>query len=248
MKSLPCASRPIPVRPENCRRGRKWLVIIIIFSSLFWGWLKIRNPDTFPVRSVKILGISNRINHQTLRNTILPYLAQGMLWLNTAELENTLNQLSWVEKAAVVRKWPDELFIHITEQKPLAYWNNTSLLNDKGDIFTPSVSAPLPVLPALYGPPQQQTTVWAGYVEMNNILRPLDLKAVIVSMTLRQVWEVYLNNGLHLFLGREDVLRRLERFASAYPKIAVQAGNIEYVDLRYTDGFAIKWKNNPASE
>ena len=246
MKSNPCASQPVPDRPQNFRWGRKVLVIIIIISSLFWVWQKIRNPDTFPIRSVKIIGISNHINHETLRNTISPYLAHGMLWLNIPDLENTLNQLSWVEKATLIRKWPDELFINITEQTPLAHWNNTSLLNDKGDIFTPDVATALPNLPALYGPNNTQNTVWGGYIAMNNILRPIGLKVTAASMTVRQVWEVYLNNGIHLYLGRDDVLKRLGRFVEAYSGMASQASNIQYVDLRYTQGFAVKWKNNPA--
>lgn len=246
MKSIPCATQPTPEKSENLRWGRKVLVTIIIIAGLYWAWLKISNPNTFPIRTVKIIGVTNHVNHQLLRNTITAHLSRGMLWLNVQDLEGAVNQLPWVENANLTRKWPDEIFIRITEQTPIARWNNTQLLNNHGGIFTPDTSTPIPNLPSLYGPKNLQNTVWEGYQDMNKILSQIGLKILSASMTSRQVWDVYLNNGIHLILGRQDVVKRLKRFVSVYPKISPRANNIQYVDLRYSDGFAVKWKNNSA--
>jgi cell division protein FtsQ len=248
MKLIPCATQPTPERAENLRWGRKVLVIIAIIASLYCGWLKISNPDTFPIRSVKIIGATTHVNHQILRNTITAYLTRGMLWLPVQDLENALNQLPWIENATLSRKWPDEIFIRITEQTPVAHWNNTQLLNSEGSVFTPDTSTAMPYLPSLYGPNNLQNTVWKGYQSINSILNTAGLKITAAAMTPRQVWEVYLQDGTHLILGREDALNRLKQFVSVYPKITPQANNIQYVDLRYSDGFAIKWKNNPATD
>jgi len=246
MKSIPCATQPTPEKSENLRWGRKVLVLIIIITSIYWAWLKISNPNTFPVRTVKIIGVTNHVNHRLLRNTITAHLSRGMLWLNVEDLEDAVNQLPWIESAALTRKWPDEIFIRITEQTPIAHWNNKQLLNNQGSVFTPDGSSTISNLPSLYGPNNLQNTVWEGYQVMNSILSTIGLKIISASMTSRQVWDVYLNNGIHLILGREDVVKRLKKFVLVYPKIAGQANNIQYVDLRYSDGFAVKWKNNPA--
>src|SRR5690242_18329723 len=208
MKSTPCASQPTPEKSENLRWGRKVLVIIIVIASVYWAWLKINNPNTFPVRSIKIIGATNHVNHQLLRNTITAHLSRGMLWLNIVSLENALNQLPWIEKATLTRKWPDELFIQITQQTPIARWNNTELLNNNGGLFTPDGSTAIPDLPSLYGPNNLQTTVWEGYQSMNSLLNPVGLSIISASMTPRQVWDIYLSNGIHLILGRDDVLKR----------------------------------------
>src|SRR5262249_48593670 len=154
----------------------------------------------------------------------------------------------WVKKAILTRKWPDEIFVNIVEQIPIAYWNNTALLNEKGEIFTPEKQVNLPNLPMLYGPNNLQTPVWEGYKQMNLMFQPLGLTIASSSMTDRQTWEIYLSNGIHLFLGRENVIPRLEQFIAIYPKISDKINNIQYVDLRYSEGFAIKWKNNPAKD
>jgi cell division protein FtsQ len=246
MKSTPCATQPTPEKSENLRWGRKVLVIILIMVSMCWAWLKISNPNTFPIRTVKIIGITNHVNHQLLQNTVTAYLSRGMLWINIRDLEQAVNQLPWVENATLTRKWPDEIFIQITEQTPIARWNNTQLLNNHGNVFTPGTSTAIPDLPSLYGPNNLQNTVWEGYQAMNGLLSTIGLKIISASMSPRQVWDVYLNNGTHLILGREDVLKRLKKFVSVYPKIKHQTNDMQYVDLRYSDGFAVKWKNNPA--
>jgi cell division protein FtsQ len=48
-------------------------------------------------------------------------------------------------------------------------------------------------------------------------------------------------------LGRRDVDQRLERFfAVAAPVLRDDFERIEYVDLRYTNGFAVGWRDGAA--
>jgi cell division protein FtsQ len=233
---------------KSNRLGRKILLFIILILITYWGWLKVSNPTTFPIRSVKILDAVNRIDHQELQNSITPYLTRGMLWLDVQGLENTLAQVPWIDQVTLTRKWPDELLIQITEQIPIARWNNSELLNKTGNIFTPRTASDTLKLPSLYGPPNTQNTVWEGYQEMNTKLMPLGLQISIASMDSRKAWEIYLNNGYHLLLGQEEVMNRLQRFISLYPKIFTHPANeLDYVDLRYSNGFAVKWKKNSAA-
>jgi cell division septal protein FtsQ len=53
-------------------------------------------------------------------------------------------------------------------------------------------------------------------------------------------------NGIEINLGREDFTERLQRFVDIYPRIlASQSDKIAVVDLRYTNGFAVRWTNSP---
>ena len=79
--------------------------------------------------------------------------------------------------------------------------------------------------------------------EMNNFLEKIGLKVVQIDVDQRRAWRIRLDNGLRLRLGRRRVLDRLKRFIAVYPVIvARQAGVIEQVDLRYTNGLAVRWR------
>ena len=46
-----------------------------------------------------------------------------------------------------------------------------------------------------------------------------------------------------LILDRDDTERKVERFARIWPELARGQRAIQHVDLRYTNGFAVQWKN-----
>ena len=49
-------------------------------------------------------------------------------------------------------------------------------------------------------------------------------------------------------LGRRQVDERFERFvAAALPLVAQRGGDIDYVDMRYTNGFAVGWRGGAAA-
>jgi cell division protein FtsQ len=53
-----------------------------------------------------------------------------------------------------------------------------------------------------------------------------------------------LDNGIFLEAGYKDVLSRLGQLVKVFPKmIGPRIGDVEYIDLRYPNGVAVKWKN-----
>ena len=64
----------------------------------------------------------------------------------------------------------------------------------------------------------------------------------VIQLDARGAWELTLGNGARVRLGRQDVDARLERFISiASPVVAARATEVNYVDLRYSNGFSIGW-------
>ena len=71
----------------------------------------------------------------------------------------------------------------------------------------------------------------------------------------RYAWQLRLSNGITLELGRdqlkEPVLQRLARFVAFYPQTLGSLNRrLEYVDLRYPSGFALRVPEitHPATE
>ena len=58
----------------------------------------------------------------------------------------------------------------------------------------------------------------------------------------RGAWSVVLEGGQEIRLGKEEVGPRLDRlFSYALPALAGQLNRVSYVDMRYTNGFAVAW-------
>ena len=240
--------------PPSRRWGRKATLLILLLVMLCWCAVKIRNPDTFPVKAVKIIDVHSRLDNETLRETILPFLNKGLLWLPTRELKSALLNLPWVKTVDVQRVWPGELIVTLTEQTPSAYWNQTDLLNTQGQLFKSEPLSPvlineLGLLPWLAGPDNQLdtvNTVWEQYEMLSHVLALDQLKIAVLELTPDQSWEIKLNNGIPLMLGSDNIVSRLKRFVAAYPKIFDNnlhaVDYIEYIDLRYNNGLAVKWK------
>jgi cell division protein FtsQ len=74
-----------------------------------------------------------------------------------------------------------------------------------------------------------------------------------VSLSSRFAWQLRLSNGLTVQLGRdsdkERVEERLTKFVSVYPQTLGKSGRrLEYVDLRYPNGFALQVREAAKSE
>ena len=73
----------------------------------------------------------------------------------------------------------------------------------------------------------------------------------IVSLTLnaRGAWRATLANGLELRFGRDHLMVRLQRFINyALTRVPEALAGAAYVDLRYTDGFAVGGTRTAALE
>lgn len=242
------AKKKPAVRFPQQQQPRSWFfrisLGILLVLTLFLAWLKLAHPILFPIRTVKIVGSNTHIDQTTLRTTILPFVQNGILLLDTANLQDQLQRLPWVYSAAVSRVWPDTLVISLQEQQAIARYNNSALLNVQGELFTLG-STPIPTnLPLFIAPLGQQNLVLQNYQRMLAILTPLALNIAVLNLDVRQSWRLQLNNGIVLLLGKTEPLKRLQSFVTAYPQIVgAKSALVNYIDLRYPQGMAIGYKN-----
>ncbi|MGH8276157.1 MAG: cell division protein FtsQ/DivIB, partial [Steroidobacteraceae bacterium] len=69
------------------------------------------------------------------------------------------------------------------------------------------------------------------------------LRMTALRLDARGAWEFDLADGVTVRLGRRQVDERFEKFMNAAVKLVTQRGEeISYVDMRYTNGFAIGWR------
>ena len=90
------------------------------------------------------------------------------------------------------------------------------------------------------------------YLAFRELLAPLGLEPRQVLLSSRLAWQLRLSNGLTVQLGRDSdkdgVEERLARFVSVYPALARSRHRLDYVDLRYPNGFALRISETPRAE
>jgi cell division protein FtsQ len=167
----------------------------------------------------------------------------GLVSVDLGAVQRAVEQLPWVDSAKVERQWPSTLDIRVTEQVPAARWGANGLLNTRGELFISETRHIPPELPRLSGPPGTQQEVARRYLAAQGQLIEAGMRLTAVRLDARGSWEFDLDNGITVRLGRRQVDERFTRFVQAgVGQIAAHSNDINYIDMRYTNGFAIGWR------
>lgn len=196
----------------------------------------------FPIKQVNIAGVEH-VSRTDVQKLLLPLISNGFFSTDVGLIKERLKEFEWVSDASVKRVWPSELFVQLIEKKPLAQWNHGSFLTVSGEIFHPKDQAGSPHLPEFIGPDGNHMQMLAYYHKINTALTPLHLSVIKLELSRSLLWQVTLTNGIKLNLGYKNILGRINHFVRAYPKIVGErSSDVEYVDLRYSNGIAVRWK------
>lgn len=219
--------------------------IIVSFVSIGLGlgtWL-LAQPDTLPIKRVKVKGEFRYLAEQDVYNALGELTSGGFFNVDVRAVKEAAESLQWIDSASVRRLWPATLQIEIREQVPLARWGKDKVINVRGELFQPPVQALSDSLPVFSGPDGTGEKVAKQYQLLSGLLASAGLKVEELRLTERRAWDLRLNNGLNLVLGRSASEERLERFVAVYPKVLKEkVTQMKSIDLRYTNGFAVSWK------
>jgi cell division protein FtsQ len=197
-----------------------------------------------PVGALVVDGTFQRVTAIQVQEAVADGLRGGFLSLELKELRDRVAAIDWVDSVTVNRVWPDVVRVEITEHQAAARWGETGLLDIRGELFTMNARHAYAELPRLSGPEGSEQEVARLYLAVRGRLADAQLTLESLSMDARGAVEVVLADGQQIKLGRHDVDARLRRFFTVVaPALAGEIGRIEYVDLRYTNGFAIGWQN-----
>jgi len=219
-------------------------IAVIVTAHALWSRAESIERTEFPFKVLRVEGSFDHVTTPQLSAIIGPYATEGFFETDVQAIKQALEELPWVERASVRRVWPDVLHVTVTEERAAARWRDEGLVNPAGQVFYPAErAAELQTLPLLEGPPRTSVQVMNAFVKFSGQLAPLGLGIARLSMDARRAWRITLNNGMELTLGRKDSGRQIERFVRFYPgALDGRIADVKEVDLRYTNGFAVKWR------
>jgi cell division protein FtsQ len=256
--------------PLHSRRG---VVIGAAFAAMITAavvmWLALGAlPDvgkSLPIERVVFVSATNNalteVDDEALKRVANALTTRGasMLQLDLVGLASIVKQVQWVREATIRRQFPSTIVVAIEEHKPMAHWvaaavddsqtaETSTLVNSFGDVFTATIADERrDLLPKLAGPEGSSTEVLTRYAALLAPLKAIDRSPRSVTMTPRRAWQVKLDNGISLELGRAEVDERIARFIRTYPELLALRVADAVVDMRYQSGLTIRNNSTAAA-
>lgn len=214
------------------------LPLLIVITVRNW----IQKPENLMIKSVEVRGDLKYLDRLALQPIIAPFVRTNLYLLDKKNLENEIEFNHWVYSASLTSIWPDKLIVKIHEQQPIAFWGNEGMINEFGEVIDVDLPQQRKKLPTLYSPFDKGREMVENYVKIRQWMENFPVDIVEFTEDRRGSWLLKLANGIKVKVGRQEHKRRLRRFIVGYNnRLARQVKKIDTVDLRYTNGFAIKW-------
>lgn len=225
-----------------------WIVAIALIAlpivGVLQGWFA---ADRWPVRQLQVQGEFVHVNAEELKRAVAPSLRAGFFALDLDRVRDAVASLPWVAQVEARKRWPDTLELRVSELHPFAHWGQGRLLDAGGRLFVVPGADAVPNLPHLSGPDDRVADVIAFYEQAQRDFAPFHLPVVSVTLSERGSWDLTLANGAAIVVGRDAPKQRLARFIQVMPKLMNgRSAGFVYADLRYSNGFAVKWADAPA--
>lgn len=224
-------------------RAMTWVVASLLLAlpvfAVLNGWLA---TEQWPVRRLEIQGEFVHVSDAQIQEAVAPHLVKGFFALPLDEVQITLMTLPWVADVQASKRWPDTLVLRVIEHSAAAFWGEDQLLSDEGALFERPTALPSMSMPQFYAQERDIRSVVAMYTEAQRLFAPQQRVVTQVRHSGRGSWSLQLQDGVVVMLGRTEPLERLRRFARTLPEVdAVPGRRWLRADLRYSNGFALKW-------
>ena len=218
-------------------------VIVVLVAGIlgFRHWLY--SPNVWPVNEVRVSGTFLFVRQSEIANAVSELRGQNLFACDLEYVKSQIKRHPWVDSVSVRRQWPGVVSVEINEQRPFAKWSSGGLVNERGERFAAPPDTQPAQLPLFSGPNGSEREVLARFRDLTAAIAPVGLTLSQLAVDSRGAWRATLSNGLDVIVGRRIDERRIARFVSAYPRVVGPAvDHIERVDLRYPNGFAVRWR------
>ena len=220
---------------------RLGLILLIIFAVYEISFHFVE-PKLLPIKHIKMAAHHELINLTSLK-TRMAQEVKGFFSTDVMALKNKMLAEPFVDQVIIKRVWPDTLFINLTEVTLVANWGQDIFVTSKGDLIF-AKTASKKQLPIFKGPTEYAGKILAEFNALSALFQPYNLVISEVELNMRHSWQVTLDNGMKLLLGRKDIPEHISSFLAIYPKIKKRYNNeIISIDLRHSNGISVHTQN-----
>ena len=216
------------------------LLVLLLVVAMMSGLIQ---SDRWRITQLEVAAEYERITPEQLRLMVAKTPERSFFRLDAEQVKDNIESMSWVRYAHVVKQWPNTLKITIKEHQAIAIWNGNDLLNQSGEVFKVDAVDHLKALPRIYGISENSETTLQHFKRFNQLLKPVGYEINEARVNERGDWQLILRNGLEVLLGSEKHEARVLRLAETWEQLLAASDRLpERVDLRYSNGYVVKWR------
>ena len=212
---------------------KKFYIILIVISIFSVYKLNMLN---YPIDEVDINTNDVNYNQQRIDNLISTIYGKDLISLDISNIQKYIVEDIWIKDAEISKSFPSTIKIKIIQHQPFAIYNSKLMMRDGSIIKSDNISYELPVV-------EDNTNNVSNSRRILNIstenLNKIDLKIKrieIFNSLVRIHTSKYtlISDRLNLELNLNRLILSLNDLVEAFDQ------EINSIDMRYSNGFAIK--------
>ncbi|MEO7916419.1 MAG: cell division protein FtsQ/DivIB [Dokdonella sp.] len=221
-----------------------WTIALTLVALPIVGVLSGRfAADRWPLRTLKLTAELEHVSAEQIQGAVATQTDKGFFALDLKQVRAAVMELPWVARVDVSKRWPDTLEVTVFEQLPFARWGENRLVSTSGELFEVPGSAPLHSLPQFFAADDRAADVLDFHARCEKQLAGTGLALRAMNLSGRGGWQLTLANGVVIDIGTDNTDARLRRFIDIWPRIAAGRNVPVSVDLRYENGFSVRWND-----
>ena len=171
----------------------------------------------------------------------------SLLFLDADAVRDKLKANPWIADATVLKLYPGQLMVELTERKAFALWQEAgrlSVIADDGAVLEPYVSRRFLSLPLVVGKgadtqARDFLALLARYPQVNSVTKA----AIFVG---ERRWNLRLKDGLDIRLPEQDVGNALAMLSKLDKEDRLFSRDIVAVDMRLPDRLVVQLSEDAA--
>ena len=207
------------------------LLLIVILTFTYKSGI-----ISFPIEEIEIISSDKKYNEKNLSKYIDSIYGNDLLLTNIDMIQNNIISDEWISDAEVIKSFPSKLSIRIIQHEPLAIYNN-QIMSKSGILIRSSSN--LDNLPVIIDKEKKPTVAYDILSSTLVNLKKIDLvvKKIEIYHSLIKIY----TTSIVLISDKTNFKKNMQRLVPSFSDLKnIYGKKITSIDMRYSNGFAIK--------
>jgi cell division protein FtsQ len=204
-------------------------------DGLHGALMEITAATGFSVEEVLVTG-RRTVDREAILAALGVERGDPILDFDPAAAQQAIQALPGIRSAAVERRLPDTIFVHLEERAPMAIWQSDqrlSLIDRDGNVLSEHGVEAFPDLPMVVGTDARETA--AALLDSLALAPAINSRVEVAIRVGGRRWDLRLDNGITVQLPEEGQDAALARLAALQEADQVLDRDIVGIDLRLAD-------------
>ncbi len=194
--------------------------------------MEVTSNHGFTVQNIMVEG-RKYTDADTLKAIIDVEKGDPLLAFDPENTQETLSRLSWVKEVRVERRFPDTIYVHLTERIPMALWQRNkrlSLIDTEGVVLTDHDLEPFQDFVVVIG--DEVPKYAPDFVSLLQAEPEIIAKMDTAILKSGRRWNLILKSGATVKLPEHNMALAFRRLVAMHAEKQIMDKDIKTIDVR----------------